>query len=416
MAYTELIKNFERVREYMRQFYLYGFKSREEYGIKSARSYDDDRRRIETWLGEYMGFKSGANGKNVFISIDSRAVKSNPLFKAWKTCSFTDKDITLHFIVLDILKNHPSGITTKDICDVIENDYMCCFVSSLSFDESTVRKKLKEYETQGIVTSRKDGKTVVYTICKDNTTVDADALAFFSESAPCGVIGSFIADTKPANNDNFAFKHHYITQTMDSEILAKLLCAIRDKRNVITINHSPRTDNTVSIKSVPLKIFISTQNGRQYVMVYHYDFGRIMSYRLDYINDVELLDECENFDHYRNMLCRMEKHMWGVNATRHEEQLYHVEFTVSFAENEGFIYKRMMREKRCGNVELVGKGLCRFSADVYNEQELVPWIRTFAGRIVKISFTDKELEASFKEDIRKMYQMYCEEGGDGNAV
>ena len=64
MAYTELIKNFERVREYMRQFYLYGFKSREEYGIKSARSYDDDRRRIETWLGEYMGFKSGANGKN----------------------------------------------------------------------------------------------------------------------------------------------------------------------------------------------------------------------------------------------------------------------------------------------------------------------------------------------------------------
>ena len=108
--------------------------------------------------------------------------------------------------------------------------------------------------------------------------------------------------------------------------------------------------------------------------------------------------------------------MWGVNATRHEEQLYHVEFTVSFAENEGFIYKRMMREKRCGNVELVGKGLCRFSADVYNEQELVPWIRTFAGRIVKISFTDKELEASFKDDIRRMYQMYCEEGGDDNAV
>jgi hypothetical protein len=104
---------------------------REEYGIKSARSYDDDRRRIETWLGEYMGFKSDANGKNVFISIDSRAVKSNPLFKAWKTCSFTDKDITLHFIILDILKNHPCGITTKDICDVIENDSLGFVVKTL---------------------------------------------------------------------------------------------------------------------------------------------------------------------------------------------------------------------------------------------------------------------------------------------
>ena len=28
MAYTELIKNFDRIRDYMRQFYVYGFKSR----------------------------------------------------------------------------------------------------------------------------------------------------------------------------------------------------------------------------------------------------------------------------------------------------------------------------------------------------------------------------------------------------
>ena len=39
MAYSELIKRFERIRDYMRQFYVYGFKSREEYDAKSARSY-----------------------------------------------------------------------------------------------------------------------------------------------------------------------------------------------------------------------------------------------------------------------------------------------------------------------------------------------------------------------------------------
>ena len=46
LAYSELVKSFERIRSYMREFYVYGFKSREEYGIKSARSYDNERRRI----------------------------------------------------------------------------------------------------------------------------------------------------------------------------------------------------------------------------------------------------------------------------------------------------------------------------------------------------------------------------------
>ena len=37
MAYSELIKNFDRIRDYMRQFYVYGFKSRNEYDKKSIR-------------------------------------------------------------------------------------------------------------------------------------------------------------------------------------------------------------------------------------------------------------------------------------------------------------------------------------------------------------------------------------------
>lgn len=66
-SYSELIKNFENMREIMREFYVYGFKSREEYNKKSSRSYDDNRRRIESWLGEYMKFVRMPEGKNVFI-------------------------------------------------------------------------------------------------------------------------------------------------------------------------------------------------------------------------------------------------------------------------------------------------------------------------------------------------------------
>ena len=109
MAYSELIKDISRIRDYMREFFVYGFKSREEVGDssrvggKSARSYDNERRRIESWLGEYMSFRQDANVKNVFISVDSRRVPQNPLYQAWRAASFTKNDITLHFWLLDIL-------------------------------------------------------------------------------------------------------------------------------------------------------------------------------------------------------------------------------------------------------------------------------------------------------------------------
>ena len=51
--FQELIKNFDRIRDYMRQFYVYGFKVRNDFSEKSSRTYDNERRRIESWLSRY---------------------------------------------------------------------------------------------------------------------------------------------------------------------------------------------------------------------------------------------------------------------------------------------------------------------------------------------------------------------------
>lgn len=160
MAYSELVKNFNRIREYMREFYVYGFKSRDEYTGKSARSYDDERRRLESWLGDYMRFRQTPDGKNVFISIDSRVSRHNPLYKAWKAKSFTDGDITLHFILMDILAVSDTLITLGDITSRVDA-YLSGFEMPRLFDESTVRKKLKEYVSEGIVIAEKRGKNDV---------------------------------------------------------------------------------------------------------------------------------------------------------------------------------------------------------------------------------------------------------------
>jgi len=51
--FQELVKNFDRVRDYIRQFFIYGFKSRNEFDQKSGRTYDNERRRTESWLSAY---------------------------------------------------------------------------------------------------------------------------------------------------------------------------------------------------------------------------------------------------------------------------------------------------------------------------------------------------------------------------
>lgn len=95
--FQELIKNFDRIRDYMRQFYIYGFKVRNDFDSRSARTYDNERRRIESWLGDYTCSSYMTKGKQVYINIDSKTVPENPLYAAWKSKSFTDNDILLHF-------------------------------------------------------------------------------------------------------------------------------------------------------------------------------------------------------------------------------------------------------------------------------------------------------------------------------
>ncbi len=509
MAYTEVIKNFDRIRDYMREFYVYGFKSRDEFTKKSGRSYDDERRRLESWLGDYMQFRrvsEGANSslidetgdarslsdpsdaaatsssrpgaKTVFLSIDSRISHHNPLYKAWKAKSFTDGDITLHFILMDILACSDEPMALADIARAVD-EYLGAFDDPATFDESTIRKKLKEYEAEGIVIKEKQGRSVRYRRSEMSPAVSADVLDFFSEVAPCGVIGSFLLDKKdsyeevpciqtdheslsaeptgsgaaqrnpaaqqpPQNKSEackeipgrqfghkevFAFKHHYINSALDSEILCRILDAMHDQRSVRITVATRRKDKTIEDCVIPVRVMISAQSGRQYMMAYTPHFDRITPFRIDNILSVEAGDVSPEFERARASFAEMEKHMWGVSTEgragaparqaaqtspvsssstedRAVAKLEHVEFTVRYRDDELHIRDRLEREKRCGRVERLDKNTSRFSADVYDAGEMIPWIRTFICRITDIHFSDNETEAQFKQDIEEMYKLY----------
>ena len=409
-SYSELIKNFEKIRAYMREFYVYGFKSRDDYQKKSARSYDDERRRLESWLGDHMSFVRTPEGKNVFISIDSRTIRHNPLYNAWKAKSFTDGDITLHFILFDIL--HDPGVkrTIAQLLEEIDEKYLSGFETPMMFDESTVRKKLKEYCEAGIITQEKEGRKMYYRRADNTDIADLnDVLHYFSEVAPCGVIGSYILDREDTDTDAFTFKHHYITGAIDSGVLASLFTAMREKRAVTVTNMSRRKDIPRRNRVVPLRIFISAQSGRQHLFVYMPDFNSFNSLRVDYLSNVKLEDPTPRFDELRAELDRMQSKMWGVSVKRNKwgnEHLEHVEFTIKVEDNEEYIVKRLEREKRIGTVEKLDEHTYRFSANVYDTSEMIPWIRTFICRIDKMNFSNRTIENQFKKDLEAMYRMY----------
>lgn len=406
MAYSELVKNFNRIRDYMREFYVYGFKSRDEFNKKSARSYDDERRRLESWLGDYMQFRQTPEGKNVFISIDSRLSAHNPLYKAWKTKSFTDGDITLHFILFDILHNPEIRLTISQLMEQIDT-YLLQFNKPRMFDESTVRKKLKEYTSEGFLLAEKEGRTLYYRRSGDVELPSVDVLDYFSEVLPCGVIGSYLLDKAGCHDKRFAFKHHYITGTMDSEVLYSLFLAIRGKRNITLETVNRYKDRITENHVIPLKVMVSVQSGRQYLMAYAPRFRRVTSFRTDNIISVKIDEVSDRFEELQEKFQNMLPHMWGVSTQgRSGERMEHVEFTVRYADDERHIRNRLEREKRCGMVEHIDNNTSRFTADVYDTAEIIPWIRTFICRITEIHFSSEELEQQFKADVEEMYALY----------
>lgn len=413
MAYSELIKNFEKVRDYMREFFVYGFKSRTDYDRKSARSYDNERRRIESWMGQYMAFRQDPQGKNVFISVDSRSILHNPLFKAFKAKSFTDNDITLHFFILDLLAD-ASPLSVRQIVEHISSDYISQFPDARELDESTIRKKLKEYEKLGILRSSKSGRELAFALEEDISDPESwmEAAAFYSEAAPMGVIGSTILDRAQDKPDWFGFKHHYILHALDSQILCDILLSIRDHRR-IEITTFGRHGNTERVHKVyPMRIYVSTQNGRQHLMCYHYRFRRPMFFRLDNIHSVVPGDIEKEVRRYESYYQAFAQNLWGVSVGE-DCSTDHVEMTIYVGDREGFIADRLFRESRGGTIECLDPNHFRFSADVYDGCEMVPWIRTFLGRITDLQSSNPAVLSRVWADLEEMENLY---GGEEDAI
>ena len=406
--YQELIKNIQKSRNYVRDFLIYGFKSREDFSAKSGRTYDNERRRIESWLSEYIRTDYGPQGKTLSLALDSNLLHTNPLYRVWKSRSFTSNDLMLHFFFLDLFRDG-SLCTAEELTDQILRRYDVLFESQL------IRKKANEYVKEGILTSEKSGRRLLYSLApsfQDKALQILpsvlNAARFCQLAMPFGFIGSTILDRQKTQNETFLVKHGYCSFTLEDEILFCLLTAIRKKYRITFQNHSNKKlrSREETFRVIPMKIFVSTRTGRRFLCCYQLQSHRFTTYRLDQIQRIKLEEPFADYDYYLDRLNQNLPSCFGVSfGTSHRMDTIRLLLYIQ-EKTEHYIFQRLQREGRGGTITRTGQNTYCYEITVFDGNELMPWIKTFIGRILSFSSNNKVLQDKFYQDLHTMMQLY----------
>lgn len=252
MAYKELIGSFDEVRDYIREFLFMVLRSAVIFGQerKNIRQSAQTDRKLAGWL--YV-ISAVCLRKSTDHSVDSREVVHNPLYKAFKTKNFSDYDILLHFCILDMLAGGKE-LAFRNIAGELQ-EYGFSGEENV-INERTIRLKLQEYEKLGILNVRTEGKKKqYYSLSADAVDLVSwqDAIEFFSETEPMGIVGSFLLDRKELAGcpSSFWYKHHYMLHAIDSEIVEAILEGITEKKylELVAIGKNSRSEKLNYIRS-----------------------------------------------------------------------------------------------------------------------------------------------------------------------
>ncbi|WP_176772752.1 WYL domain-containing protein [Sporomusa acidovorans] len=195
---------------------------------------------------------------------------------------------------------------------------------------------------------------------------------------------------------------------MDDEVFINILTAIQEKKMVHFETYSSRSKNPFRQTILPLRVAINVKHGRRYLLAYNKRKHNFFSFRLDYIKNVHILEENPDFDKRLTELETRFSSSWGIFLGRknHLEQL---EMVISINEStEAYVLTRLKREGKHGTIEKVADNTFVYRIEVTDTQEMVPWLRTFIGRIISIKGSNQQVIKQFTDDIMHMAAMYEE--------
>ena len=416
------ISEVNMLRDFVREIYVESFHSPNEHisiHSPSGRSEGEAKSRLHAFFEENFITKNSENED--VLKFNSRIVTPNPLFAIWKMCHFKSEYLTRDFALFDLLvsKEYEEGLSDYDLkCDDSGKNKLD-FYTGKPISHKQLRPYIEQLRTNGILGVKEsfseDGSLLkriykladtrkIQNLIKDNPEILA-AIQFASETFPCGVIGSYILDSIDSETfpPIFNFKHHFIYNTLDSEAMYTIFSAINEKR-FITIK---RKENIIRV--TPIQVRYSARDGRSY-LVYYTNYPKYRGFNVENFENifsVKKTEKCTYFDSLIKKYDSIKNNLWGKSIQIDKNKTEHVDFSIQYTEDEFYILERLKREAFSGRIKSdINTNNATFSFEIFDSKELIPWIRSYFGRITQFNFENETLQQQLTDEIKKMYAMY----------
>ncbi len=398
------LRSYEDIREYVREFYIDSYKSMNDYGSSNTKY--NKRDQIRYWLGDY--FYEDKRPKSVpYLAFDTWDENHNPLYRTFKFKQVNKESLRIHFALLSKLAKEREVTIRKIVIELDETDVSDG--ESAGYTEQTVQNVVNEYVEKGILVSgRRDADGIWYRASEDKVDLDKwrDAVDFFSEADPLGLIGSYILEQFEESESVIRQKHNFMFPAMDSIVLFEIIKCIEKKRGArITAFSQEDRSKEFEADLLPLQIMISAESGRQYLVAYNYASEKIRVYRLDTINSVEPKETDKSFDSKKEKADELYKYAWNV-ALGDANDLKQLRVEFFFQGNTEHMVRRLYREKRIGRIDDLGEGRYLFTVETFDLRTVKPFLRSFIGSIDKIETDDNFFLDEWNREIELYKEMY----------
>lgn len=120
------------------------------------------------------------------------------------------------------------------------------------------------------------------------------------------------------------------------------------------------------------------------------------------------MDESGRYDELFEKLLQNRRHLWGVSFQGESgHHLDRLTMTIRILEPaENYILNRLKKEGRGGVVTKIAENTYQYEVQVFDCNEMLPWIRTFTGRILSLECTSPSVVNRFYRDLQTMYHLY----------
>ncbi len=416
---TLLIRDYENIRQILRDIYIFGCFSRNDFIEKkgiSGRKYDKEQQRISAYLPERFIQKRRVDKKVLlYCAYTVMDGGNNHLADTYRNKSFTALDIMSYFFV-QVLLNENGEMTVAEILDALPttND-------NAIFTKDNLRVKLDELAEKGFIKTRKEGRKVLYSLAEDIWKDFSDDelmdiclfLEFMKNASPLEMPYYFLYEKlmlyfsierkkKIVGKDIFHFKHNHLFNSLDNDILLEILRAVKAERMLVVVLYGDNNELNV----MPIEVIHDSIYGRQYLYCFDMEQKRSRVIRLDRMSHAAVSRGMTEEDKKKKKLLEgYSDNCWCTSGV--DENLSEIVIEFRFDEqNEKYILRRIQAEGHGGTISKLAEGIYEYRLKLRDPDEMIPWIRSFGERAKVISSGQKKTEEKLAEDWKKALMKY----------